>query len=307
MKPPSLLITAIAWLLPSGLFGAITNVTVQGTTSTQAIVSYTAPTASACTVEVSLESDYSPLVEDVDPVMYPGSDLDSRTGNISNGRSRIVIVGRRGMGSELPAIVRAANGHRKSRALRAETKYYGRITCGGDTATFEFTTANIPTGDTRGDALPTSPDYLWEYETVTANAAEYSEYADPYTGARIVRSTAYQNFGYGASSASWTDGSAPADCNKNLTGVVTGACLYTTATGSNWSASDAGTPASGSDLNHDLFWAGEVTPTITPVATAQDEFHACKVIDSAGTSAIAIDPGNTDATYTTAWTVERLR
>lgn len=66
-------------------------------------------------------------------------------------------------------------------------------------------------------------------------------------------------------------------------------------------------PASGSDLVHDIFWTGEVTPTITPVATAADEFHFCKVINSTGTSAIAIDPGSTDATYTVAYTVERLR
>ena len=66
-------------------------------------------------------------------------------------------------------------------------------------------------------------------------------------------------------------------------------------------------PASGTDLTHDIFWSGELAETATPVATAADEFNVCKVIRSTGTSAISLDPGNTDATYTTAWTVERLR
>lgn len=228
-------------ILATQAVAAITDVTVQFTTSTQGVVTYTAPTTAACSAELSLEADYSPVVEDVNTTLYPGSDQDSRTGNLTTGRSRVFVFGRHGMYTGMPAIVRAANGHRMSRALRAATKYYGRITCGGDTATFEFTTANIPTGDTRGDLLPVSNDYLWEYDGVTVNPAMYPEYADPFTGARIVRTTSYQNFGYGASSASWTDGNAPADCNKNLTGVVTGACLYTTATGTNWTASDAGT------------------------------------------------------------------
>ena len=219
-------------------FGAITNVTVQGTTSTQAIVTYTAPTASACTVEVSLESDYTPLVEDVDPVLFPGSDSDNRTGNLINGRSRIIVIGKRGDNavSGFKAITAAVDGHNRSRALRAATIYYGRITCGGDSAAFTFQTANLPVGDTRGEPLPVAEPFV--YESVTGNAAVYPEFADPHTGVRVRRAVGdYGKFGYGGSSASWpgTSPAIPADCNKTLTGVK-GSCLFDDASGTGWTA-----------------------------------------------------------------------
>lgn len=239
-------------LLAFPCFAAITNVQVQGVTSTQAIVAYTAPSDSACTVVVSRAPGLSPVVEDVNGTLYPGANSDNRTGNIVSGRSRVIIIGRRGVMTGFSAIDRAADGHRRSRALMASTKHYGQITCGVDTATFEFTTANIETGDTRGEPLPVSYDKLWEYEGVTANPAVYPEYADPLTGVRMVRSTAHYSFGYGASSSTWPDGSAPSDCNKTLAGVVSGACLFTEATGTNWTFTTTSLTAAirGDDSNY---------------------------------------------------------
>ena len=68
---------------------AVSNIEVRGATSTQAVLQYTAPDESACTVEVSESSSFTPLVHDVDPVLFPGSNLDSRSeGTPSRGRRR---------------------------------------------------------------------------------------------------------------------------------------------------------------------------------------------------------------------------
>jgi hypothetical protein len=67
-------------------------------------------------------------------------------------------------------------------------------------------------------------------------------------------------------------------------------------------------PASGSDLSHGLYWSGGGAETNTFSVAAADEYNICKVIRSTGTSAISLNPGDMNtATYTTAWTVERLR
>lgn len=215
----------------SSCFGAVTNLQVMGSTSTHIVISYTAPTTAPCTVEASRESDYTPLVEDVDTALYTGSNADTRVGSVSNGRHRIFVIGRQGPS----AIEAAADGHRRSRALWADTQHYIRVTCGGDQATTVGRTGNIPVGETRGEALSVSPTKLWEYETVTANAAVYPEFADPNYGTRVRRLTNYQNFGFGGSSSTWADGSAPADCNQTLTGV-SGSCKFTDATGTGWTA-----------------------------------------------------------------------
>jgi len=67
--------------------------------------------------------------------------------------------------------------------------------------------------------------------------------------------------------------------------------------------------ASGSDVTNNIVWDNNGTLTATPSTATQTGISmVCKVINSAGTSAISIDPGDVStAAYTSAFTVERLK
>ncbi|MGD0652479.1 MAG: hypothetical protein ABSA97_15285, partial [Verrucomicrobiia bacterium] len=89
------------------------------------------------------------LANDVDTVLFSGSDQDTRTGNVVNGRERVFVVGQR--------VATAVAATYYSRALQAYTDHRYRITCGADTAEGPFRTSNIPVGATYGDPFPTDP------------------------------------------------------------------------------------------------------------------------------------------------------
>ena len=81
------------------------NLRVVKTAPRQIVVAYTAPDAAACSVEASEESDYAPLVHDVNGTMFPGQNSDlSRADTVVRGRERIVTIGPRdnGMFSSSP-------------------------------------------------------------------------------------------------------------------------------------------------------------------------------------------------------------
>lgn len=163
----------------SAAFAAVTNVRVIGTHNTQAVISYTAPSSAACTVEVSEESDYTPLVHDVDGALFSGADQDSRAASANRGVERIFVVGKR-------TIERALNGRNYSRSLQAATLHYYRITCGGDTATGTFTTRTIPLGLTRVDAYQVSTDYPGRFTYIDVDRTVRNEtWNDPHTGAQV--------------------------------------------------------------------------------------------------------------------------
>src|SRR6267154_2319419 len=112
------------------------NLTVVGTTSTQAILQYTAPGAAACTVEASESPTLWPLVHDIDPALFPQANLDSKRGNLVYGQARVVVIGKRSSDT-------ASDQNTYSRALQANTTHYVRINCGGTIATASAATATI--------------------------------------------------------------------------------------------------------------------------------------------------------------------
>src|SRR3954453_20067017 len=103
-------------LAAPAMFGAVGNVSIRGVTSTQAILTYSAPDANACSVEVSESATYRPLVHDVDATLFAGSNLDSRAESTSSGRERVFVVGKR-------RAERAINAHLYSRALQMLTTH----------------------------------------------------------------------------------------------------------------------------------------------------------------------------------------
>lgn len=163
---------------------AISNLRLAGTTPAQAMVAYTAPEQSVCLVEVSESETYSPLVHDVDPMLFPGSNRDDREGSLSQGLSRSFVVGKR-------AAETAVDGSKYSRALRAETTHYYRITCGTDTATGSFRTSNIGWGNTYPQVYPADPsnpgDYAWPSAHPSGDSNEKT--VDPLTGLLFTRLT----------------------------------------------------------------------------------------------------------------------
>lgn len=186
-----ILLAALSLCLPG--FAAIGEVRLLGVTNTQAVLAYLAPDSSACTVEVSESPSFSPLVHDVDPALFSGSNQDTRSGSSVRGRERIVVIGKR-------TTEHAGSGVAYSRALQAATLHYFRITCGLDTATGTFQTATIPLGNTYADEITPDPDRPGETLWPTPLYQRNSTWIDPHTGALIRRVTQPGDHNYGTSS-----------------------------------------------------------------------------------------------------------
>src|SRR5580698_1752954 len=155
-------------------FGQSVVVTIPATSPTQAVLTYTSPGNSACTVEVSESITSAPLVHDADPSLFAGANLDNRTGSINSaGNLRIFVAGTR-------AIQTALDSNNYSRALQQGTQHYFRVTCGSAAGTGTFTTKVLPMGTTYSDLIPldANGNYLFPSVTRTRNA----KLVDPQTG-----------------------------------------------------------------------------------------------------------------------------
>jgi hypothetical protein len=170
-------------LLVTRVQGAIQNVSVLGTTATQALIHYTAPNNAPCNVEVSESSTYSPLVNDVDGTKFASAPSDARPGGISNGVERLFVVGKRDAEVGLDTM-------RYSRALQTATQHYFRITCPttGDQATGNFQTTTIPFGNTYAEAEASDPNQPGSYAYPTLSITDRTQTViDPQTGLLLKR------------------------------------------------------------------------------------------------------------------------
>ncbi len=124
------------------------------------------------------------LVDDVNPVLFPGADQDSRTGNPDNLLQRVFVVGQR-------YAQFASDGNRYSRALQANSLHHFTLTCGSQSLDQQFQTQNIPLGDTHNDgplADRNNPGQ-YAYPTIQWNNQNQA-LIDPISGLRSFRGTA---------------------------------------------------------------------------------------------------------------------
>lgn len=223
-------------LLPVCSFAAITNVRVLGITNTQATILYSTPDpSSACTLEVSEESDYSPVVHDVNATFFTSANSDLREvdpdGKVINANKvdRFVVVGKR-------TVQRGSDNRAYSRALQTDTQHYYRITCGADQATGTFHTRTIPLGNTHGDApvveagggiLNPTPDYRRNAYII-----------DPHTGARFqtmhtgldarhIETGALTNFFAVTEATNWTNSANALDSDADTADYDGASCAAT--------------------------------------------------------------------------------
>ena len=177
--------------------GAIQNVSVLGTTATQALIRYTAPNNSPCNVEVSESPTYLPLVNDVDNAKFASASSDSRQGSTLSGVERQFVIGKRSAEIGLDGI-------RYSRALQTATQHSFRITCPstGDQASGNFQTTTIPFGNTYAEPEAGDPNIPGSYAYPTLSVTDRTQQViDPQTGLLIKRL------------------SLPQDLNETVTGM----------------------------------------------------------------------------------------
>jgi hypothetical protein len=233
----------LVFFITFSLPAQISNVSVSGVTNTQAVLQYTAPDMTACTVEVSTSATYIPLIHDVDPAIFAGSNLDNRPGSISGNVTRTFVAGTRDA-------EQGVNGHWYSRALQALTPHYYRITCGTYTATGSFTTDNIALGNTYNETLPPAPSvtssgiyyyagqYAWP-EFLNWNTADptarQEAVIDPQTGMALKRMTMPQDWG-SANDHLFKLATAPTGAWTNPNNILADDSAYTSYSGttSDW-------------------------------------------------------------------------
>lgn len=158
-----------------------TNIQVKSS-NTQALITYKAPDALACTHAVT-------GVNDVNTTMFPGSNSDDPTVRTSGsppiklGTQRTFVLGTRQIQGD-------ASGKYRSRALEANTAYSDVITCSGGSATVAFSTTDVPFGNTFAEPFVgySNPAGTIPYPYLDPSVRG-AFYIDPQTGLRHTRVT----------------------------------------------------------------------------------------------------------------------
>lgn len=190
------------------------EVEITGSTATQAVLTYRAPTAAACEVVVSESESLTPPVNDVNEALFPGASLDSASAiGAQDSGQRVLVVGKR--------IAQLSGARMVSRALRADTDHFARVTCDGETTEVaRFRTARIAgmvpadSGfNPEGHGNWGVPDFDWTDRTKPV--------IDPLTGAAIFRLTDPADAGFQTTRnfANYFGGDAWTNVNNVLSGT----------------------------------------------------------------------------------------
>jgi hypothetical protein len=207
-------------LTASSLAAQQFTVDASQTTATQALLTYTPLSNSACMFQVSESPSLSPLDHDVDSSLFPGANLDSRAGTVVNGAARTFVAGTRR--SDL-----ATDNKLYSRALQANTQHYYQVTCGSTSVTGQFMTANPPLGNSYSDNPPFNAVGFGNYGWPTIDWIDQTKvYIDPLTGIALKRFTQPGAFGFQGGSAG-SAGSAALPVYWDLHGTWTNAAYIT--------------------------------------------------------------------------------
>jgi hypothetical protein len=159
------------------------------------------------------------LVDDLNPAFFSGADQDSRPGNPNSGYQRVFVVGKR------TADV-AIDGNRYTRALQVNSRHHYTLTCGAQNFDQEFTTQNLPLGDTHNEGLPVDRNRPGQYAYPTVQWTNRAQpLIDPITGVRSARAqsplgtaSAVQTFQTAIDAASvWTTPSGPLSSGRSAT------------------------------------------------------------------------------------------
>ena len=153
-------------------------------------------TFASATAGSATGGDAGVLIDDLNPTLYPGSNLDTRAGNIGGqGRSKAWVIGQR------TASV-ASDSNRYTRALQTNSRHHYTITSGAATFDGEFTTKNLPLGDTHNEGPPTDPQTPNAYAYPTQQPGNQAQtLLDPKTGTRtIATASTYEDTGAAGSS-----------------------------------------------------------------------------------------------------------
>jgi hypothetical protein len=123
------------------------------------------------------------LIDDLNPALFPGADLDSRPGNPNSRMRRVFVIGKR-------AADVAADGNRYTRALQVNSRHHYTLTCGTQDFDQDFTTQNLPLGDTHNDGPPLDRTLPGQYAYPTVQWSNQAQsLIDPLTGLRSLRVT----------------------------------------------------------------------------------------------------------------------
>lgn len=151
------------------------NLTLLGTTATQAVFRYRPPSPDPCRIVVTEFSTFTP-VNDVNPSLFPGSEMDTRA--IVEQSLRTIVVGKR--------VSERSGGRTYSRALRSGTRHTFTLICPGASTSLSFTTAPIsglvpeaPPFTLGADGNVGAPDFDWSDRSKPV--------IDPQSGAAVYR------------------------------------------------------------------------------------------------------------------------